>query len=547
MEDINNVKKNIKRTLIISFFFVITLLIYGPYEIFITNRNDFKFTFLDFWWIPIISSVLYLIIVIILRRILPEKIAEMYDYCVFIFTFCCYIQAMFLNGKMKVLTGGNVDFDVKVKAVNILIWGIIGIAIVVFRKYYRKICEKSVEFVAFVIMSMQIVALISLLFSTDVLNQKKEGYLTTENMFNLSSEENNVVVFILDTFDEKFMNRILREEPTYLEKFVDFTYFPNATGTHSRTYPSITYLLTGEKCYFDKKPSKYVDEAFEKSEFFSKMISEDVNIGLYTYLDYIGNNARENVTNYMSSKRGIKEIEVQKSLLKMIMYRDLPYVFKKFFYYDVNEINYNVDKGIDAYKNSDDEWFYDQLINKEIQIELKTRTFRLYHLYSCHTDWSEVVYYGRRSLDIAYECIQQMKAKGVYDNSLIILTTDHASSGGGDTLDMPHETAVPLFLVKPIGKVDRPFTISNAPIAQEDFIPTVLAGLEIETDEKTIFEYEENDERERFYYYTALYSDEEGEVELREYKVVGDARNKENYEFTGNTWPVLYSLNKVKQ
>lgn len=64
---------------------------------------------------------------------------------------------------------------------------------------------------------------------------------------------------------------------------------------------------------------------------------------------------------------------------------------------------------------------------------------------------------------------------------------------------------------------------------------------------KTIFEYEEDERRGRFYYYTALYSDEEGEVELREYKIVGDARNKENYEFTGRTWPVLYSLNKVRQ
>lgn len=140
-----------------------------------------------------------------------------------------------------------------------------------------------------------------------------------------------------------------------------------------------------------------------------------------------------------------------------------------------------------------------------------------------------------------------MKDKGVYDNSLIIITTDHAKSGGGSTLDMPHETAVPLIMAKPIGKQNKEFEVSTAPIAQEDFIPTVLEGLGIEDDRKTIFEYEEDELRERFYYYTALYSDEEGEVELREYKIVGDARNKENYEFTGRTWPVLYSLNKVKQ
>ena len=130
---------------------------------------------------------------------------------------------------------------------------------------------------------------------------------------------------------------------------------------------------------------------------------------------------------------------------------------------------------------------------------------------------------------------------------MIIITTDHATSGAGNTLDMPHKIAVPLFIAKPIGKVDEPFNISNAPVAQEDFISTVLAGFEIEDDGKTIFEYTEDDERERFYYYTALYSDGDGEIELREYKVVGDARNENNYKFTGRTWPVLESMNKVKQ
>ena len=175
-------------------------------------------------------------------------------------------------------------------------------------------------------------------------------------------------------------------------------------------------------------------------------------------------------------------------------------------------------------------------------------TFRFYHLASCHNNLSEPVYPGKRSLEIVYEYIQQMKSIGVYDNSLIIVTTDHASSGGGDTLDMPHGTAVPLFLVKPQNRINEFFEISNAPIAQEDFIPTVLKGLEIDRDieGKSIFEYEENEERERYYYYTALYSDEEGEIELREYKVEGDARKGENYKFTGNTWPVLGSFNKVK-
>ena len=534
-------------SLIVNIFFIITFMIYGSYEIFISNYSDFSFSFLDFWWVPILSSIFYLIVAMIVLCILPEKISSICNYSIFSFTLCCYIQTMFLNGKMKVLNDESIEFGIRTKIINVIIWILIWCAIFFFWKYYKEICDKFVSFLSFAIIAMQMVALVSLLFSTDVLNQKKEGYLTTENMLSLSDENSNVVVFILDTFDGRYMESILEEEPTYLDRFSDFTYFPNALSTHSRTYPAITYLLTGEKCYFDKSPQKYVNQAFEGSIFLPTLAKKNVDIGLYTYVEYLGDDIKKHVGNYLSSTNELKIVEVQKALIKIVLYRDMPYVFKDMFCYDINNINYKVSKVVDRYKNSDDEWFYNQLIEKRIQNDIKESTFRFYHLYGCHTDLSQPIYYGKRSIDIVYEYILQMKDKGVYDNSMIIITTDHAVSGSGDTLDIPHKTAVPLFLVKPIGKVDKPFTISNAPIAQEDFIPTVLDGFEIETDEKSIFEYEEDDERERFYYYTALYSDEEGEIELREYKVVGDARNKENYEFTGNTWPVLYSLNKVKQ
>ena len=39
----------------------------------------------------------------------------------------------------------------------------------------------------------------------------------------------------------------------------------------------------------------------------------------------------------------------------------------------------------------------------------------------------------------------------LYEDATILIITDHGYSGGGDTLDMPHETAVPIFLVKPSG------------------------------------------------------------------------------------------------
>ena len=64
---------------------------------------------------------------------------------------------------------------------------------------------------------------------------------------------------------------------------------------------------------------------------------------------------------------------------------------------------------------------------------------------------------------------------------------------------------------------------------------------------QTLFEISNDEQRNRMYYYSSLYSDEEGEVELREYKVSGDARLPESYHYTGNSWDILYSANRVSR
>ena len=43
--------KRLVYALVNNVFFAITLIVFGPYEIFITNINDFTFYFRDFWWI----------------------------------------------------------------------------------------------------------------------------------------------------------------------------------------------------------------------------------------------------------------------------------------------------------------------------------------------------------------------------------------------------------------------------------------------------------------------------------------------------------------
>lgn len=554
MSALKNSKSKLLLSLMVNLFFTITLIIFGPFEIFISNSNDFSFTFKDFWYILALVGILYFFVSTFLLTILPEKLSDFLNTIIFTFTLCCYIQAMFLNGQMKVLVGRQIVWSTSAIIINLIIWLCIFIAIFLLKHFLTKNWKTIVQFLSGALTLMQLVALISLLITTPALSEEKNGYLSTKGMFELSKND-NVIVFILDYFDGTRMDAILSQDPDILEPFRGFTYFPNSTSVHSRTYPSITYLLTGNMCYFDSEPLSYINNAFDNSDFIPELYDNHINIGLYTFNQYLGTSIRSKLCNYVPSKLSLNFSNTVKYMLQMVLYRDMPYLAKNHFIYDVNNINNDITNSSQAalqaeniqpeYQNFNDEWFSSCLNENNLTVDDSNGAFRFYHLGSCHLDLTNPLPYGIRSLEIVNDYLDQMRSLGIYENSTIIIMADHGKSGGGETLDLPHKTAVPLLLVKPAGASTEAIKTSDAPVSHTDFIPTVLSSFSLPHDGQTFFEIPENSDRERYYYYSALYTDEEGEIELREYNVTGDARYTENYHFTGNTWDIQYSDNKV--
>lgn len=536
----------------INLFFAFTVILYGPFEIFISNTNDFSFTFKDFWWMLAIAALLFVIIATLTVMLFKGILYDIVNLLLFAFPFCCYIQTMFLNGHMRALGNGEISFSKGVQIGNALIWLVILAMLAAFYFICRKNWKQVVKYAALALTAIQLVALLSMLFTTDVLEEEKNGYLSKRGMFEVSSQK-NVVVFILDFFDGRTMQSLLEDDADVLKPLKGFTYFPNATSVHSRTYPSIPYLLTGNMCYFDKEPREYIEESFSGSTFFQSLTDNKISIGLYTYDQFIGNCVKNDIYNYVKSQVKLDVKTTVKSMAKIVLYRDMPYFAKNRFLYDIDEVNNDVVKedalaGEEKYQIFNDEWFADEVKNNEMTVNNNAGSFRFYHLGSCHLGVGDPKPSGLRSLHIVYDYIERLQTAGVYEDTTIIITADHGDSGAGDTLDLPQKTAVPIMIVKPAGKgMQDELCVSKAPVSQTDLRATIMKGYGLDTKEygRDIFEIGEQEKRERYYYYTALYSDSEGEVELREYKVDGDAAKQESYHFTGNKWDVIKSANKV--
>lgn len=550
-------KKDNKRLLTelaVMLFFSITVFGYGPVEIISNNPNSFEYGIPDIWMIQAGLSFLLALIGAIILYLLPCRLSEILTRIVFAFSLGCYIQVMFLNGKMESILGQEISFSGSTIVVNLLIWLVVFVLVFAIPTFLKGRSDKVMAALAGLFFGMQLVALVAAVLGAVISSKnpdkadRKEGFLSTEGMLELAPSD-NVVVFILDFFDGNTMNAILEERPDMLDGLDGFTYFPNCTSEYSRTYPSIDFLLTEEPCYFDKPIDEYIDAAFEHGTFIPKMKSAGTDIGIYTPSLYIGEAGKPLIGNYSYGELSVKTFPLIKYDLKMVLFRDMPYLLKPRFKYDPMEINnlVLVNSGAsEPFPHSDDEWFDRQVVDNGISIGDQTSTFRFYHLGGVHLNLSDQTGAGIRALEITYDYLDEMKKKGIYETSTIIITTDHGSSGGfGGTLDLPQKTAVPLMIVKPSGSAGTPLVISNAPVSQRELQPTVLSELGIEHEGETFFEVPENEPRTRVYHYTGLYSDEEGEVELREYEVTGDARLPENYHFTGKTWDIIYSENKV--
>lgn len=96
-------------SVLISFFFAFTIIVFAPYDMFFGNQADFIFSFSDFWWIIASFGIFVFVVLATVIYFLPGKLFVISALGVFGFTLCCYIQRMFLNLYITSMTGETLN------------------------------------------------------------------------------------------------------------------------------------------------------------------------------------------------------------------------------------------------------------------------------------------------------------------------------------------------------------------------------------------------------------------------------------------------------
>lgn len=552
-----------------NLFSSLTMAFFSPMEVVLINQHEFYFSFPNaalFQGIAALAAAGLLTLVMVL---LPRKAGTVLAGLSLGGGIAAYIQAFFLNGKMVALTGETMAVSAAEKAVNLLIWLAVIAGTVLLLRGLRKPVVTVLRCVAAALIAMQCVAMVSTIAAKGVDEKGEALFLTSEGEFELSSG-NNVIEFVLDTTDGTVVREMLEEYPEMYDRLAGWVYYPNVTSKNSRTYPSLTYMLSGKECFYNCPAEEYVREAFEESPFIPGLKAAGTDICLYTPdTDILGRQVADYARNSLrydySRLDSLNPVRLVMNLMHVALYKSMPYALKDVFAYDMSIINISsfrdYERRARPFRDADS-MFYQDFLNAG---GLKSsdgyeKAFRFYHLWGNHPGfvWDENLEESttadrtqalRGSFRIIEKLIEEMKRLGIYDRATIIVTADHGLSNlGYEKLEIS-QTFCPLLMVKYPGQTEQPLQINGAPVAHDDLFATIEDALGAERSGcgsgKALKDFSPGEERERLYYYTAFHNNKEGEIVLREYRVTGDAEKLENWHLTGRWWDVLYSRHKV--
>lgn len=540
------------------FAIVFMILIFGPTEIFFGNYKEFGFVYGEFGITFILAGVLLSAALALLISVLPEMMRKVVLALFTGTTLAAYIQSMFLNKGLKQLgeTAEGYVPDAEKAMENAVIWAVILILAMIITYVKKENYKKIFGMISLFLLLVQVVA-----FGTLFLTAEKTAFeyeegelcLNMEEQFTVSSKE-NMIVLLLDNLPNEWLDEAWRTYPDLLNCMNDFTYYTNADCNYHGTYPSLVHILTGTPLDMTATTNDYLKNAWDnpKTNAYYELLKEkDYKMNAFIYMPEViagGNSLSilegkvDNLTREGSNPKVDKEL-LYKTLIKMSCYRYAPDGLKPRF-----NVTHGQYAGIVSYPQNEQAYanyeYYEGLETRGLTLNDECNYFKFVHLNGAHefsndencqyiegADQNTGLEVRNRHIKgifvLIEEYLRQLKELGVYNNSTVIIMTDHGTSSSGQ----------PIFFLKQKNEMHDTMRQSNAPISYDGFVPMIVQLLgEGHTEYgKSILEYKEGELRERKFVERGIHP---AYSEVRRYDGSNNGRANVwyTYAYTGDRW-----------
>ncbi len=538
----------------VALFLAYSLLFHTPLETFLSSPADFSFGFAP---LAAVMGICALIAAVVIAGVLCLFRGLVFDVAAsLLFSLClgCYIQGNLMNGDVTIMNGVAVDWTLLTKSalIGLIVWAVLFAVPLLVRYFSRPVWQKVIVFGSAFFIIIQAAGLASLFFSVDSREISGDVYLSDEGVLEVG-DENNVIVLLVDYFDNDYADAMLEAYPDVFDGFRGFTRFVNCSSVYKQTMPSIPYILTAQKWYRDVRYDKFAAPAFKNSTFLDEVLSAGASVDLYTKSGYIGQTGMSYATNKVETKVEINKLGLVKSMINSVLYRDMPVAMKSLFWYYTDDINNAAVAPVETDENAipsyviDDLAMAQRLENGDVSYyeDGRDTCFKFIHLMGGHAPYvmdengqynenTTAMSQYRGCFGIVSDYLDGLREIGAYDKSTVIIMADHGIVYVADELSVAPS---PILFVKPANAPDEPMKVSSAPVSQEDFHATVLEALGADGSKygRTFFDVGEDEERARNFYFRVAYDGSADEYEI-EYEINGDVRDIANWHLTGNRW-----------
>ena len=340
------------------------------------------------------------------------------------------------------------------------------------------------------------------------------------------SPAQNVIHIVLDEFQSDVFTEILHQDRAALDRtFSGFMYFQDHAAASPTTSMSMPAMLTGLAYRNDVPAPEFVRDAFKRSSIFEKVsrAGYDVDamsiVPIASFEDWIGPEAAPNwkgarfrIRKPFISQGDYREVS-SRQLLELSLFRHVPHA-AKVFSVDRPDAFYRpiwMDRGdspaqIRRHEASNSVAFLEHFVGL-MSVGRDRPVYKLLHVGVPHrpivvdrdcrfiggTAMSRQSYteQSRCAVKLVGELLDRARALGIYDSSLIIVSSDHGTdlnplgfNGISDSLSLvpgPSTSRLPatvgsakaIMFIKPPQRTG-PISISDAPTAHIDLPATIL-------------------------------------------------------------------------
>jgi len=475
-----------------------TFLLFGPIEMVTRNSAALWFSWIDVIHIIIVAFLVCFAILLLIVFFLPRKIQRYYIAVIWGIGFALYIQGNIIQVDYGILDGSAPVWDeYRIWAIiNTLIWIVLLVLPTLTVRFWHSVTFKLMGYITFVLLTVQIVSAITVIVQNSPTDDASQQLIVTADLNHTVSDNQNIVVFVLDSFDVYYMNTFLEEEPQIKDLLDGFVFFDNVLGMFNYTVVGAPIIYTGKPFLNETLYLEYLDMAWKGSPIYPLLREKNFITNLYIpnlisplVVDLI-DNVHHSDGWVMTTVTGMAN-----SLFRFVGVRYFPHIIKSpvwMYISDFDKHRISTQGYIGRTSSLDMDFrFHQTLLNEGLVVISDKNMFSMFHLNGPHTP---IIYdrnvqpatpgvttltdQARGSLQIVLDYIEQMKEVGVYDDTLIVITADHGQY---------ERRQAPAMLIREPHATGQ-LQISHLPLSKLDVMPMLVSFVQDQISPMTFFQ-----------------------------------------------------------